>query len=210
MSEQGGLSAMAATIFYLALAGLAWLLGSLWLGLDLITWHNDYGTTPAGDALLGAALGILVVGLSQVLEHTTLWARALSQEFSKILGRVTVGQALVLALTSGIAEELFFRGFLQQALTDRVFGGEFPGLVLGLVFSSLIFGLVHIGPDRKKFLPWTIMAIVMGFGFGGLYLYTGNLIAPIVAHFTINFFNLQLISAHRDSALGSDQGDQDG
>lgn len=189
-----GISAVASILFYGLLAALAWLLGSLWLGLDLFTWHNHNETSLIFDAVIGAGLGLITVVISQVLEKHTEWARALSGEFRKILGSVSVGQAMVLGVTSGVAEEMFFRGFLQQALTVKLFGGESVGIVLGLILSSLIFGMVHVGPDKKKFLPWTIMAGVMGLGFGGLYLYTGNLVAPIVAHFTINYFNLQLIA----------------
>jgi membrane protease YdiL (CAAX protease family) len=34
----------------------------------------------------------------------------------------------------------------------------------------------------------------MGFALGGMYMYTGNVLAPILAHFTINFLNLSLIA----------------
>lgn len=190
----GGLSSIAAVLFYGFLVLLAWLLGVLWLDLDLLVWHDDFQTSLVLDAGLGVGLGIATVIATRILEVKARWARVLSEEFRKILGPVTVWQALVLALSSGIAEEVFFRGFLQQALTDLVFGGGTGAAIAGLVLSSLIFGLIHIGPDREKFLPWTIMALVMGFCFGGLYLYTGNLVAPVVAHFTINFFNLQLIT----------------
>ena len=190
----GGLSASVAVIFYGILIGLAWLLGVVWLELDLLVWHDQFQTDPMVDLGLGVGLGLLTVAVSRILEKKTTWARVLSEEFRKILGPVTVGQALILALTSGIAEEVFFRGFLQQALSDLAVGGGTAGMVAGLILSSLIFGLVHVGPDRKKFLPWTLMALVMGLCFGVLYLYTGNLVAPVVAHFTINFFNLQLIT----------------
>jgi len=78
-----------------------------------------------------------------------------------------------------LGEEMLFRGLLQPAI--------------GIVWSSLIFGLLHVGPDRR-YAPWTLMAIGMGFAFGGLHYYTGNLLAPILAHFTINHFNLTAIA----------------
>ena len=63
-----------------------------------------------------------------------------------------------------------------------------------------MFGAVHVGPDPKTFFPWTIMAVVMGFVLGGMYLYTGNVLAPILAHFTINFLNLSLIAQQAGKA----------
>lgn len=179
-----------AVLFYGGLLGLAWLLGVLWLDLDLLVWHDIWETPTWLDVVLGLGLGVLTVVASRVLEHTTDWARVLGEEFRKILGKLTPTQALIFAVTSGIGEEIFFRGFLQQALSDLAFGGGSTGWILGLIVASTIFGLIHIGPDRKKFLPWTIMALVLGVLFGLLYLYTGNILAPIIAHFTINFFNL--------------------
>ncbi len=189
-SPPPGISTGMAVGFYGVLILMAWVLGSLWLGLDLIHWHDLWGTPIWVDVGLGLGLGGATVAASRVLEKTTEWARVLGEEFRKILGKLTPTQVLVFAVTSGIAEEVFFRGFLQQAITDRLFDGDVVGMVAGLIVASVVFGVVHVGPDRQKFLPWTIMALVLGFCFGGIYLYTGNIIAPVIAHFTINFFNL--------------------
>ena len=67
----------------------------------------------------------------------------------------------------GVGEETFFRGAVQQ---------EF-----GLVVASLLFGVVHVGPDRR-YLVWTAWAVQAGFLFGVLYEVTGGLLAPILAH----------------------------
>jgi len=55
-----------------------------------------------------------------------------------------------------------------------------------------VFALLHVGPKRR-FLPWTASAFVLGVGFGFLARWTGSLGAPITAHFTINFVNLRYI-----------------
>ena len=74
--------------------------------------------------------------------------------------------------------ELFFRGALQPAV--------------GLVPASLIFGLIHIGPERR-FWPWTVFAVVVGFILGALYELTGDLAGPIVDHVCINALNMHAI-----------------
>jgi membrane protease YdiL (CAAX protease family) len=51
-----------------------------------------------------------------------------------------------------------------------------------------------VGPG-KRFVPWTVSAFVLGFGFGWLTIWTTNLGAPIAAHFVINFLNLRYIVA---------------
>ena len=199
----GGISTVMAVVFYGVLLPVAWALGSWWLGLDLWVWHDGWDQPLWVDALVGVGLGVATVIASRIFEHTTEWARVLTREFRKILGRLTPFQVLVFAVTSGVAEEVFFRGFLQQALSELAFGNEW----LGLVVASLVFGLIHIGPDRRKFLPWTIMAVVLGFVFGLVYMVTGNILAPIIAHFTINFFNLLHIAG--PGAGSSDEPDQD-
>lgn len=178
--------------FYLVLAGLAWLLASFFGDLNLLVWHNANDTPVYMDAIMGAVFGIAVVAGSSLLDKTAEWARRLGREFGRTLGALSTTDALVFALASGIGEELFFRGFLQQLFTDVIFSGAWADWA-GLVCASIVFGLLHIGPDIKKFWPWTVMAVVLGAGFGWMYLYTGNVLAPIVAHFTINFFNLQSI-----------------
>lgn len=185
-----GLSTGMAVGFYGVLLLAAWLLGDVWLNLDLIRWHDGWDQPIWVDALVGAGLGLVFVVLTRIFERTMEWARVLTREFRKILGGLTLTQVAVFAVTSGIAEEVFFRGFLQQALSELAFNNEW----IGLVVASLVFGLIHIGPDREKFLPWTIMAVVLGFVFGLVYMYTGNIVAPVVAHFTINFFNLKHIA----------------
>lgn len=188
------LSAGFAAIFYGLLAAAAYLFGDLWADLNLLVWHDTNQTSVTFDALLGAGVGLGVVVLSAILERVAEWARRLSRAFAELLGPLRLWEVFVLAVASGIAEELFFRGFLQQLFSERVFDSFQSSDYLGLIAASVVFGAVHVGPDPRTFLPWTIMALVMGFVLGWMYLYTGNVLAPILAHFTINFLNLSLIA----------------
>jgi membrane protease YdiL (CAAX protease family) len=63
----------------------------------------------------------------------------------------------------------------------------------------VVFALLHVGPG-KRFLPWTVSALVLGVAFGWLAAWTGSLGAPLVAHFTINFMNLRHIVKGRATA----------
>ena len=87
----------------------------------------------------------------------------------------------MLAFLSGIAEEALFRGALQPKV--------------GLVAASLLFGLAHFVP-RREFAVWTGTTILAGFMLGLLFQKTGNLIAPIVAHFIVNALNLRWLSVN--------------
>ena len=94
---------------------------------------------------------------------------------ARALGPLSVSNAVLLALVSGFAEEVFFRGALQPRV--------------GWLLASLLFGCVHFVP-RREFLPWTGFAIGAGLLFGALFVWTGNLLAPVTAHVVVNGVNL--------------------
>lgn len=166
-------------VMFLVAALGAWFFELDLFGLAHVDWGRDLG--------LGLAVGLGTVGLSRVLDHVFSWARELTQGFREILGPGNAQKALILAGLSSLGEEAFFRGFLQNVFTDWL--GALPALLI----ASTIFGLIHIGPDARRFLPWTIMALVMGFVLGGMWMWTENLVAVILAHFLVNFINLTLI-----------------
>lgn len=144
----------------------------------------------ATHAVVGLAVGLLVVLFSRVAQRQFDWARALSSEFQSMLGGFARRDAFMMASMSALGEELLFRGVIQSSFPDPFFG---------VVLTAGIFAALHVGPS-KTFLPWTVMAFVVGLMFGALALLTGDLLAPIVAHGVINFLNLREI-------LGDDDGD---
>jgi membrane protease YdiL (CAAX protease family) len=149
--------------------------------VDLYRFHKD---TTARDMLLspllGLAIGLVVVLASRVALRHFLWARKLHRDFRSILGGLSGSEILILALASSVGEELLFRGALLPWL------GIWP--------QALIFAALHVGPGRR-FLPWTLAAFAVGAGFGFLVHWTGDLGAPIAAHFIINYLNLSFIVA---------------
>lgn len=130
---------------------------------------------------LGVALALVVIVGTRQLVRKTRWARELHSSLRGVIGPLSSRHILLFALLSGIAEELFFRGALLP--------------VAGFWASSLIFGLLHVGPSRR-FLPWTGWAIAMGLAFGAIFLATGELIGCLVAHIWINYENMHFLEAH--------------
>jgi len=124
---------------------------------------------------LGGLLGFVVVGLSELMTRWTDVGDALAETLGKSLAGIGLGDAVLLALASGIAEEMLFRGALQPAV--------------GLVWASLIFGACHFLP-RRELVAWSLFAALMGFALGALYEWTGHLAAPIAAHALVNGINL--------------------
>ncbi|HLL22377.1 MAG TPA: CPBP family intramembrane glutamic endopeptidase [Kofleriaceae bacterium] len=145
------------------------------------------GTESSGWILLagpviGFAFGLVVVWLSRVATRYFQWARDLHTSFHDLLGPLSGREILILALASSIGEEVLFRGALMPWL--------------GVWLQGAVFALLHVGPG-KRFLPWTVSALVLGVAFGGLAEWTGSLGAPIAAHFAINFLNLRYIVRER-------------
>ena len=127
------------------------------------------------DLLIGVAVAAALIALSDWATRKTRWGEDLARSMARALGPLPVPSAILLALVSGIAEEVFFRGALQPRV--------------GWVLASLLFGCVHFVP-RREFLPWTGFAICAGFLFGALFVWTGNLLAPVTAHVVVNGVNL--------------------
>lgn len=168
---------------FLALAGVIWIglqrgVIPLALFVDAGRWWLDLG--------LGVTTGLLLLAIWWGAERLFPLARELEARLAGVLGPLTLSEALALALLSGFAEELFFRGAVQGTL--------------GWVAATLLFGLLHSGPGRA-FRLWALFALLAGGVFGGIMVWRGNLLGPVVGHFLVNAVNLwRLASRPRDSA----------
>ncbi len=170
-----------AVVLYALLLGVA----LLWAGLsgDSLFYLSPEaelrGVRPLRDAGLGIAAGVLVILLSDQLTRRTRSGENLARALGRLLGRLTLAECALLAAVSGVAEEAFFRGVLQPRI--------------GLLAAALIFGLAHFVP-RRELAPWALFALAAGLLLGILFESTGNLVAPAVAHASINAVNLRLLS----------------
>lgn len=89
--------------------------------------------------------------------------------------------ALGLALQSGVAEELLFRGYVITRL-EKVGLPAWPAILL----SALVFGLVHW--PGYGFLPSMSKAVWFGIPTGAFFWYRRSLGPLITAHALMNFF----------------------
>ncbi len=185
--------ARAALLLYSLLAGFALAMGFMRGNPDLFHCSEPYLRLPlwlelTTGAFVGLAYGAGIVWVSQRLVDRWQWKPALRLHVGLrgLLGVVDApmgsGEILVLALSSAIAEEVFFRGWLLPAI--------------GLIPSSLIFGALHYAPRTRGMWTWIPLAIVMGLVFGLMYKSFGTLTAPVLAHFVINYRNLHFINSY--------------
>jgi membrane protease YdiL (CAAX protease family) len=167
---------VSALIFYVVMAvigvGLVAMQGSSWV---LIVFGD--GQHLLRDTAAGAIAGLAVVGLTRLSLRLEA-VRALNDTLREMLGSPGTGAIAVLAVSSAIGEELLFRGALQPTL--------------GLVLTSVIFAALH-GGLNPRFRLWALFALGAGLLLGGLTLWTGNLLAAILCHLTVNYFNLHTL-----------------
>ena len=179
-----------AWVLYLAMA----LAGAFWLGwregglgLHLLLDPQSWGW----DLAAGAAGGVALLGLWHGARIFLPQARRLEGELARVLSSIDRHEALALALISGFSEEVFFRGAVQGAFASH-----------GWLWAALLFALLHTGPG-PAFRLWTLFAFVAGLVFGGLTVWTGNLLAAVVAHVLVNGVNLRRLAASPDG-MGSE------
>lgn len=146
-------------------------------------WHLGgqdpaFSVTFAG-ILAGLAAGLVLVFASRMALYRYEWARELHRELRHMLFPLATPEIVVLAAASSVGEEMFFRGALLPAV--------------GLFGSSALFALLHIGP-KARHLPWTLSSFGAGLLFGAMFLWTGDLTGPVIAHFLINFLNLRHVA----------------
>ena len=82
---------------------------------------------------------------------------------------------LITALLPALAEEIIFRGYLYK----KLFGGL---SIVGLVLSSLIFGLMHGPTDWLSCFIYSSSGLILGYS----YYKTGYLVYPMVIHLLNN------------------------
>jgi len=121
-------------------------------------------------------------GLEQQMQSLEKKNEALMETFLKMHGPFDFFiNTLIIAVLPAIAEELFFRGFLQKTLQLRIKSGG-----TAVIVTAFIFSFIHL--EFYGFLPRFILGILLGYA----YLWSGDIKVPILIHFTNNFMDLCL------------------
>lgn len=174
-----------AWIFYLVLA----VGGLVWIGLQrgqidhAIFVRPDVWWTDIG---IGLVAGCLLLLVWMIVRQMLPAARRLEAELAEILGPLRTSEIVALALLSGFAEELFFRGAMQGAW--------------GWLPATVVFALLHAGPGHT-FRLWTAFAAVAGLTMAGLMIWRGNLLAPVITHVVVNGVNLGRLSRLSETSV---------
>lgn len=150
------------------------------LFINLESWWIDLG--------VGLVAGSLLILVWILARQALPAARQLEAELAELLGHLGTSEVAGLALLSGFAEELFFRGAAQGAW--------------GWLPATILFALLHAGPGAT-FRIWTAFAAIAGLTLAALMIWRGNLLAPVVAHVLVNGINLGRLSRLSESQVSA-------
>ena len=160
-------------------------LGFALFGSGVTRLFGDAAARPAG-LLGGLGVGLGLVALTRVGASGWPPMTRMTRSLEDLIGPMPWTTALLLALVSGFAEELLFRGALWPHL--------------GLIGTTLLFGLVHVLPRRSLWL-YPLFATFAGLLLGLVREGTGSVWPPIVAHVTVNALNLWWLGTRARRAL---------
>ena len=180
-----------------------------WYFIERRTW-NQFNNRPTS-AVAGFGLVVLIVvafmpfdgliidwnqnlHLPETMKPLEQWIRTKEKGLEGITRFLTsfrsIGQLLVALLVIGvipaIGEEALFRGILQ-----RNFGFWTGNAHAGIWLAAALFSAIHV--QFLGFFP----RMLLGALFGYLYLWSGNLWVPILAHFINNGFTVLMVYLHQ-------------
>jgi len=109
--------------------------------------------------------------------------------------RLSPAELIAISTAAGVGEELLIRGWLMGWLIGSLETATPLAIGIGLIASSLAFGLMH--PVTPTYI---VLATLIGMYLGGLVIVSGNLLIPIVAHAVYDAVHLLLARrSHRIS-----------
>ncbi len=112
-------------------------------------------------------LALFLSSLSKKAERIPLIGslrKTVITDIKEVFSNARILDIVMISLIAGFAEEILFRGVIQEKF--------------GIIFASIIFGLIHLVTPA-----YVVMATIMGFYLGLFFLLYESLIIPIQLHF---------------------------
>ncbi|KAB7708884.1 CPBP family intramembrane metalloprotease [Bacillus aerolatus] len=169
MTDEEVLNALYLTQLFLLV--LSFIIG-LFLFKDFFSFYRLFQWSMIDIFVIGGGAGLVVVIIDLYL------MKSLPEKYyddgginERLFAGRSTGEIFWIAVLVAVAEEVFFRGMIQTAL--------------GFIPASIIFAMIHVRYLAQWYL--TLNVILLSFGIGWLFEWTGNLAAVIMMHFTIDF-----------------------
>jgi uncharacterized protein len=164
----GGLSVVA--------VGLGWLLGCD----PLRTFHWTWAAAGWGAVAVLPPLGLLWLCVKRPIRPLAKIMEVIDEIVVPMFEPCGWIELAVISALAGLGEELLFRGVIQTSI-GVWFGGR-VGMWAGLGAATVLFGLAH-----AVTFTYVLLAGLIGLYLGAIWLATGNLLVPIIAHGLYDF-----------------------
>ena len=135
----------------------------------------------------GTFIGFLISFILLLLGNS--WFKLVTWDPKLISYPIIFLWSIRMILDTALGEEIFFRGYLQNHLTDILPNYKLTPWIACLV-ASLLFGARHLPGG----IPISIMAGLAGIGYGIAYLKTRKIETSTLTHFIINLIHFLLFS----------------
>jgi len=99
------------------------------------------------------------------------------EEVTPLFAESYWSEIALVAISAGVGEEMLFRGFLQAS-----FCAWLGSTAWGLAVASILFGLLH-----PISIPYVVIAGMIGFYLGEVWILNGNLLTVMVTHGVYDF-----------------------
>ncbi|PRY85908.1 CPBP family intramembrane glutamic endopeptidase [Mongoliibacter ruber] len=141
------------------------------------------------------------IKLPEFLSGAEQWMRAKEDELMEMTRYLTDFQStgeflagiLVIGILAGLGEEIFFRGVLQPKI--QIYTGN---VHVAVWLTAFIFSAIHM--QFYGFFP----RLILGAVFGYLYIFSGSLVYPVIAHILNNAFTVLLIYLNKLGKINFD------
>jgi len=165
------------------------------LSCALIAWQGlPYSLAPTPVAFVtGVAAALPLLMLNHLLwrlsmgRPASVYARFSREVIIPLCRQTTPLLALVIAVLSGLAEELFFRGALNWLIAARA------GEAAAAVVTSVLFACVHFIGNFRRFGGMIPLYVFVGLYLWFLNALAQSLTAVMVAHGAYNFLAILMI-----------------
>jgi membrane protease YdiL (CAAX protease family) len=112
----------------------------------------------------------------EILEEATIFLTTINNPLEFLTAM------LVIAVIPAIGEELLFRGLIQNQIHSWTKNAHLAVWITGILFSA-----IHV--QFYGFVPRMLLGVLFGY----MYLWSGNLLYPMLAHFANNGFQIILL-----------------
>lgn len=137
------------------------LVASSWLGLG--------GAASVLLSLFGGAItAVIFVSCTRIWAKRSSQGRALARDLSAKAREMQTRNIFFVAASASLTEEIFFRGALVPSC--------------GVVVAAVAFGAVHL----RSGIAWSALAAAFGAALGIVFMASGSLVGPLVAHFAVD------------------------